>query len=282
MGGDLTGKAIAPIVERDGAWIAEVLGERYVGRDERELEELRQRLRRRGLYDVVMTEDEIARLTVDPSGIEDAVRRAMKESLARWIRLAEERLERDGLTAFIMLGNDDPPELAEILREGTRLKYVGEDVSEVPGGFELVSCGYSTPTPWQSPREISDEELGELIRGLIELVSDKRRAIFNLHCPPRDTQLDQAPLLDEEFRPKAGPGGMRMGPVGSVSVRTLIEKHQPMVGLHGHVHESPGVETLGLTPCVNPGSLYEQGILRGALVELDRNAGLRSWQLVEG
>ena len=43
---------------------------------------------------------------------------------------------------------------------------------------------------------------------------------------------------------------------GSTAVRASIEKHQPLVGLHGHIHESKGFVTLGRTLCLNPGSEY--------------------------
>jgi Icc-related predicted phosphoesterase len=73
-----------------------------------------------------------------------------------------------------------------------------------------------------------------------------------------------------------------MAPVGSTAVREAIERQRPLLGLHGHVHESAGVEKIGRTVCINPGSDYGDGILRGAIVELDRDRGVRNWQLTQG
>jgi hypothetical protein len=61
-----------------------------------------------------------------------------------------------------------------------------------------------------------------------------------------------------------------MQPVGSTSVRTAIERVQPLLGLHGrHIHESRGAVPIGRTLALNPGSSYEEGVLQGALVTLD-------------
>ena len=77
--------------------------------------------------------------------------------------------------------------------------------------------------------------------------------------------------------------GLRHGvSLDDTGVRELIQDLQPVVGLHGHVHESPGASKLGHTVCINPGSDYQDGLLRGAIVELDTEQGLRSWQLVQG
>jgi len=64
-------------------------------------------------------------------------------------------------------------------------------------------------------------------------------------------------------------GGRAMQPVGSTSVRTAIERVQPLLGLHGHIHESRGAVRIGRTLALNPGSSYEEGVLQGALVTLD-------------
>ena len=73
-----------------------------------------------------------------------------------------------------------------------------------------------------------------------------------------------------------------MASVGSTAVRAAIERYQPMLGLHGHVHESPGTEKLGGTLCINPGSDYGDGVLRGAIVDLEAERGVARWQLVQG
>ena len=146
----------------------------------------------------------------------------------------------------------------------------------------MLSFGPSTPTPWHTPREMEEAEIEQELERLVAGVQDVSRSIFNVHCPPADTHLDQAPELDRELRPVVDASGLRIASVGSKSVRSVIEKYQPPLGLHGHVHESPGASKLGSALCLNPGSEYADGILRGAIVEVDRERGLRSWQLVHG
>ena len=76
-------------------------------------------------------------------------------------------------------------------------------------------------------------------------------------------------------------GEPRIVPVGSKAVRTLIEEVQPVLSLHGHIHESKAVAKIGKTTCVNPGSAYSEGVIDGAVVEL-RGHKIRSCQLVTG
>jgi len=134
----------------------------------------------------------------------------------------------------------------------------------------MLSLGYSNMTPWRCARDIEEDELAKKINDLARKISDMNMAIFNIHVPPHGTPIDEAPELDENLRPKLAPGGEVMKrPVGSTAVRSAIEKYQPMLGLHGHVHESRGFVKIGRTLCVNPGSEYTEGILRGVLIQID-------------
>ena len=72
-----------------------------------------------------------------------------------------------------------------------------------------------------------------------------------------------------------------MAPVGATSVRKAIEEYQPLLGLHGHIHESRGVARLGRTICINPGSRYNEGILQGVIIDLEGNC-VRNYQLTAG
>ena len=104
---------------------------------------------------------------------------------------------------------------------------------------------------------------------------------MNFHCPPAETSLDQAPALTDDLRPIVFGGRVMTKPVGSTSMRAAIEQHQPLLGLHGHIHESRGAERLGRTLCVNPGSDYGEGILRGAIIEVV-NGRVSSHKFVTG
>jgi len=136
----------------------------------------------------------------------------------------------------------------------------------------MISCGYSNMTPWNCPRDFPEEELNKKISEMTAQVEEMEKCIFNLHCPPFNTMLDQAPKLDKDLNPSVQPGGgLEMAPVGSTAVREAIQKHQPLLGLHGHIHESKGTFKIGRTLCMNPGSEYAERILRGLLLDIDGN-----------
>ena len=283
LGGDVTGKVVVPLVANgDGSWHGELYGDPVAARGEEELADLQKRIRAMGRYDVVLTAEEKTQVDADPGRIDGLFHAAMRESLERWVALAEERLRPTGIPCYMMLGNDDFDELADALRGSEVVTYAEDAVHELPGGFELASIGYSTPTPWATTRELPEEQLGDRIDALLAQVREPEQAVFNFHCPPRDTHLDQAPMLDDELRPVVDASGLRMHSVGSASVRRAIEDAHPLLGLHGHVHESPAGQKLGPSMCINPGSDYGDGILRGAIVDLDREKGVRRWQIVQG
>jgi Icc-related predicted phosphoesterase len=102
----------------------------------------------------------------------------------------------------------------------------------------------------------------------IYVAYDPSRRIFNFHAPPYDSTLDSAPQLDADLRPVLVDGQENIIPVGSKAVREMIEKYQPLAGSHGHIHEYRGAVDIGKTVCMNPGSEYSKGILRGALVNI--------------
>jgi Icc-related predicted phosphoesterase len=281
LGGDVTGKALVPIVRTEDGWSADLHGETVEVRDDAALEELRGRIRLLGRYDVVLEAGE--RPAADDAEALDALfHRAIRDSMRRWVALLAERLAGRDVQVLTMLGNDDDPDLADILRASEASTYAEDGLVELPGGFQMLSVGFSTPTPWATPRELSEEKLGARIESLAAGLEDPSRAVFNLHCPPAGTHLDQAAKLDADLRPVMDGGGPVMTSVGSTAVREAIERHAPLLGLHGHVHESPAIERLGRTVCVNPGSDYGDGVLRGAVVDLDPAKGLRSWQIVQG
>lgn len=283
LGGDVTGKILVPLThEHDGSWRGEIYEEPVLARSDDELASLQKRIRTMGRYDVLLTVEEKHEVDRNPERQEALFRQAIKESLERWVALAEERLADSGVPAFMMLGNDDFPELTEVLRGSSYVKHAEDGIFELPGGYELLSLGFSTPTPWHTPREISEDEMLVKINERAAQLTHPQHAVFNIHVPPISTHLDQAPLLDADLRPVVDTSGIRTGSVGSQAVRDAIVQYGPLLGLHGHVHESPGAQKLGPTLSINPGSDYGDGILRGAIVDIDRDKGIRSWQIVQG
>jgi Icc-related predicted phosphoesterase len=279
MGGDLAGKAVLPIVRQNGGYIARELdGERVFAEDE--LGSVETRIRNLGFYPLVTTEEELDAAHGDRREIDKLFRRAMEQSLRGWLEFARERLAGTGIRLYVMLGNDDEPHLKDVLAEaGVDCEDAVVDLGD---GLQMISNGYANPTPWNSPRELPEEELEARLEALAAELDDPSRSVFNLHVPPIGTTLDRAPQLDETLKPVVRGGAIVVSSVGSTAVRKLIECHQPLVALHGHIHESRGTAKLGRTICINPGSEYAEGVLHGAIVVLDRNKGLRNYQLVSG
>jgi uncharacterized protein len=282
LGGDISGKTLVPVVRTTVGWRIEQRRGAIDVATEAELVRAKGRLRAGGDYYAELSQDEVGRLRADPVARGALVNDRIGESIREWVHLADERLGSAGIPSYAMLGNDDEPGLADILRTSKAMKYAEDRVMELPGGYEMVSFGFSTPTPWDTPRELCEDEISRELELRLGDLTNPDRAILNIHCPPKDTHLDQAPELDDDLRPVSEYGGHRLTSIGSRAVRDIILRWQPLVGLHGHVHESAGAERLGSTLCINPGSDYREGTLRGAIVDLDALGGIRRWQLTVG
>lgn len=280
MGGDITGKSIVPIWREGPGWTADYNDRRYERMTERELAELEQLIRDNGQYPVTGEVDELRALE-DEEQRDAAFLKAITGSIERWVAFAEERLRGTGIRCFITPGNDDFWEIDEVLRGSDVVEFVEGRCVRLSDDHEMITTGYSNITPWESPRELPEDLLRERLEGMFAEVARPEGLVCVLHPPPRGTLLDQAPEIDENFIVQLEGGEPRMVGVGSQAVRDFIEEHQPLLGLHGHVHESKAVETLGRTVVINPGSEYREGTLMGALVTIDRDRVVRR-QIVAG
>jgi Icc-related predicted phosphoesterase len=281
MGGDIAGKAVVPIVQRNDAYYApEIAAERPYAEDQ--LPALERRIRDLGMYPYRATEDDLAALHGDQQAVDALFLRVMGETLRRWLRFAEERLGGSGIRLYIMLGNDDEPSLRNILAGSPVAVDCEDQIIDIGEGFELLSCGFANPTPWHSPREMPEDELQRHLEALASRLQRPERSVFNLHVPPIRSTIDTAPVVDADLRPVIQGGSVMTGPAGSQAVRALIERYQPLIALHGHIHEARGIARIGKTVCINPGSAYGEGILHGALFELDGKKGLKRYQLTSG
>jgi Icc-related predicted phosphoesterase len=267
MGGDVTGKVVVPLVE-DGDGISyELFGERHRLDSETDLGEAENRIRANGMYPARMREDEVAAVaSLDEDAKEAWFAGVMRRTFDGWLALADERLT-EGVRCFVMPGNDDPPGVDAAIEDAARVEACDARIVEF-GEHAMVSLGYANRTPFDSPRELDEDELYRRVSELADQVEDLSRCVFNLHVPPYDTELDIAPALTEDLEVVMSGSAPKMVPVGSTAVRELIERYQPLLSLHGHVHESPGATRIGRTLCVNPGSDYHTGRIAGCLFRL--------------
>ncbi len=284
IAGDLTGKALVAVVRgEDGgeSWTATVLGQRRVARTEEELVALERSIADLGYYAVRVTPEERAAMEADPALVKRHFSERITHRVREWMALAAERLEGSGVPVYLMPGNDDEFEIDPLLAESTYCRNVNEQVVELTPWHQLVSMGWSSPTPWSTPRELPEEEFLDRLSALLKGVRDPRRTVIMTHVPPYDSGLDTAPLLSPDLRPTVSAGDVLRGPVGSTGVRRAIESFRPVLGVHGHIHESGGERRIGDTLCVNAGSEASMGILRGYLVDLGPD-GVERTLRVEG
>lgn len=280
MGGDMTGKAMVPIVSNGGSWELTLQDQRHVLSSEEELGAMEKRIADRGYYPVRLTRDEVDAWSGDPEAVDTRFRAEMLRSVERWLALADERLKGKGIRCIVSPANDDIFEIDPLIEAAT-LVDLGESNAIELDGFTLVSTGWANPTPWKTFRELPEDQLRARIDGLVGQVADPHRAIFNFHAPPYGSNLDSAPKLDTEMNYVAG--GQALVPVGSHAVRDSIAAYGPALSLHGHIHEGRGAVKIGRTLAVNPGSTYEDGVLQAAIVDLDSKKGeVKRYLLING
>jgi uncharacterized protein len=271
---------MVPIVERGGHWETSFQDHHESLETEEEVRALEAKVLNRGYYPIRVSEEEFRHMQEDEDAVDKRFKQVMMEGTERWISMADDKLKGKVHRVIVCPANDDMFEIDPILQSGHVVEMGGEEPLELEG-LTMVSMGWTNPTPWDTFRELPDDKLGERVDQILEKVTDPSKTIFNFHAPPFGTGIDEAPALDENMNIKAG--GKAMRPVGSQSIRDAEERVQPLLGLHGHIHESKGVFRLGRTLVLNPGSSYEEGVLQGALVTIDTKKNkVKSYVLVNG
>ena len=281
LGGDMTGKALVPIVDDGGGrWHATLLENRNELEDEDAVREFEEAVQRRGYYPFRTTPEELAALSASEEKWHALFDQHMIGTVERWMGMADERLAGKGIRVFVCPGNDDQLEIDAVV-EAANTVELGEGRVVDIDGFQLASSGWANRTPWDTYREEDEPDLKKRIDEMLQSVTaEPERTIYSLHCPPYGTGLDDAPQLTAEMDLKDA--GRSTVPVGSTAVREAIEGHQPALSLHGHIHEARGTTRLGKTLCINPGSSYEQGQLLGAVIDLDGKKKVKKFVLTSG
>lgn len=282
MGGDMTGKLIVPIIkDSNNTYRSYLFGKQLTLTSQDEIDELRKKTDILGVYPHIFEPDEYEAFKNDQKIQDKLFKELMLERLEEWMDIAIQKLAGSSVSCYISPGNDDIDEVNPVLEACPVITCPDNEVVQINEDHEMISLGYANITPFDCPRDIPEEELTHRIEAMVSQVKDLSNCIFNMHCPPLGTGIDEAPLLDEELRPQIGMTGVEMASVGSEAVREAIEKYQPLLGLHGHIHEARGTAKLGRTLCINPGSEYSEGILHGALVTI-RKGEVVSHMLTSG
>jgi uncharacterized protein len=280
LGGDVTGKVMVPVVAHGGHWQVTVRGESIRMETQQELEDVERKIRNTGSYPAIVTPDELKVLSEEEGAVDRRFSVEMLRSLDRWLDMADGKLKGDAIPCILNGGNDDFFAIDEVIESSPCVSFAEGKAIELDG-FHLVSMGWTNPTPWDTFREAPEADLRQKIDAVASKVPDMERTIFNFHAPPYGTGLDEAPALDDTLRPIHG--GAVMKPVGSIAVRDAILEYQPMLSVHGHIHESRGVKKMGRTLAINPGSVYGDGVLQGAVLELNPKKGkVGKYLLVNG
>jgi Icc-related predicted phosphoesterase len=281
LGGDMTGKALVPVIDDGGGrWHATLLENRSEMTSEDEVAAFEDAVIRRGYYPFRTDPVMLRRLEEDESHWHGLFQEKMLETVEKWMRMADERLGGSGVRVFCCPGNDDQFEVDEIIESAKTVELAEGRVVDIDG-FQMVSTGWSNRTPWHTYREEDEPQLRERLEAAItQVTAPAERTVFSFHCPPYHSGLDDAPELTAEMDLKDA--GRAVKPVGSTAVREAIEDHQPALSLHGHIHEARGNTRIGRTLCINPGSSYEQGDLLGAVIDLDGKKKVKRFLLTSG
>ncbi len=285
MGGDLTAKTITPIVkQKDGTYSTRLSGQVRDHLTEKELGPIEQDIANSGPYPLRLTQEEYDAYRASPKKIEELFTELMIDEIQRWTDMAEKHLAPLNIPMYWIGGNDDKAEALAQAASKPHVHYVDEQVVRFDEDHELLGFGWTNPSPWRTPRELEEDELARRLSPLLNKVEDPAHAIYLMHVPPYETGLDIAPKLDATKDPPTPvtQGGQQvLIPVGSTSVREAIEEHQPLLGLHGHIHETKNATKIKKSVLVDPGSEYTSGTLRGVIINLERDRVL-SYQFTSG
>jgi uncharacterized protein len=282
LGGDITGKLLVPIVKKgDGTFDCQYGEGAHVGLDDNGVAALKDQIRGFGHYFVTVTPEELRLLQADEHHRDGVFREVVRKSIEEWVSLAEDRLRGTGIRCFVAPGNDDFFSIDSAMQSSDVVEFAENRLIRLDDTHEMITTGYSNPTPWNTERELPEDGLRERIDRMAAEVRDPENLIAVLHPPPYRSGLDDAPELSDDLEMTLTAAGVNMAPIGSTAVRGFVESVQPLLGLHGHVHEGRGTAMIGRTLCINPGSDYTEGALSAAIVDID-NGRIVSHQFVSG
>ncbi len=281
LGGDMTGKAVIPIIDEGSEhyyFHMQDIRHDFQGADE--LAAKTRYIRDHGYYPAVMSAAERNEYTADPDKLDELFHSLMRDTVRDWVEWADSKLEDAGQQCIVCPGNDDRLDIDEILATSKYIQVGEGNIIDLPEGYQLASSGYTNLTPWDTAREEDEDKLKARIMAVVgQATVPPERLVMGLHAPPYDTNLDVAPKIDWETLTVKGQDTAH---VGSTAVKEVIKEVQPIVSLHGHIHESRAAERIGRTLAINPGSSYVEGTLSGVVVQLDGKSKIKNYRLTMG
>jgi hypothetical protein len=267
MCGDLTGKAIVPIVKlNEDLYVTNFFATDYRMKKD-ELPKMEHEIRKVGYYYYHCDRPEYEEFRAKPEKVTELFDKLMQQTISNWLIKIEEILPKD-MRVLMNPGNDDTFAIDEVIKGSKRVEYTLGRCVELDDKHSVVACDWVNPTPWNSPRECKESDLEKRLRTEIQRAPSTENLVCDFHAPGYNTTLDLAPRLGKDMRPKYFMGTPIMDHVGSTAVRKILEEIQPKLALHGHIHESPGICNIKKTVCVNPGSEYVEGIMHGCIITL--------------
>ena len=282
VGGDVTGKAMVPVIHQGGGhYLANLFGKDLTATNPDEIEKVKKAISNVGFYPILLEKDEAAELESDPVKMSIRFEHEMNERIREWMTLFEETLVPKNISMYFMPGNDDLASIDETLAEFKHVHNPDMKHFELEGGYELVGNSNANMTPWTCARDIEEDDLRNKLDTLAGMIQNPERTIAVLHVPPYGSSLDTCPELDENLKIITQGGQVVMKSAGSTAVKEFIEKIQPMLTLHGHIHESPGHVHNGRTLSINAGSEYAEGIMKAAIINLE-NGRVKGHLLISG
>lgn len=282
MGGDVTGKMVVPIAQQpSGVYLTSFAGKNLEFTAEGDVAAFKRQLGNMGFYPATMDEEKFRVIKGSQDEQDRLFKELIRSRLEQWLEYADDKLRETGVRVFAAPGNDDFFEVDDLLGASQTIELLEMKVHRLTEEHEIITSGWTNPTPWNTERECSEPELASRLKAMFEEVEDMERCIFNIHVPPNNSKIDICPKLDGNMKVVYDMGNPVMAPAGSTAVREAIERLQPLMGLHGHIHEGRGETKIGRTLCLNPGSVYSEGVLNGLLLTL-ADGQVKDYQFTQG
>ena len=273
-GGDLTGKAMIPIVHQgDGRYVGHLFGRKEEPATPEELAGLKQTINNVGFYPIILEPDEAQELEADSQKMGKRFEQEMCARIRDWLVLFAEKVAPQGAHLYFLPGNDDLFSIDNVISEfeGSNVHNPDRKHYWIDEDHELIGLSNANMTPWKCNRDTEESILAGLLDEIAGKLEHPERAVMAIHVPPYDSGLDVCPELDGNLQIVHRGGQILMKPVGSTAVREMIERVQPLLTLHGHIHEAPGHTRIGRTLAINAGSEYAEGIMKAAIINLEKD-----------